>query len=155
MAERFARNAGSIGLIEAARNAEIARANKIADDELAPLIAERDAIAGKLEDWWAEAGAELTHGKRKSIALGGCMIGTRVARQTLQIAGDEAAVVDMLGALRWGKAFLRHRITLDRATLLKALDGKHAVAIADMGVSASGGEPVFFVSAVEQGGTIG
>ena len=78
--ELYAELDGRIAGMEEARDAAIAKANAVVDKDMAPLIAERDKIAEKLEPWWDEAADELTKGKRKSIELGGCEIGTRLSR---------------------------------------------------------------------------
>lgn len=153
LCERFAVLDGQIATIEEARQHAIAAVNADADRAASDLIAQRNAIAEKLAPWWAGAAAGLTDGKRKSIELGGCIVGTVQSRTSLQIAGDEKDVVDVLSGLRWAKPFLRVKTTLDRAHTLKALDGKHAVAFAELGVTRDNGEPEFFVKRAEQGGT--
>ena len=144
LCERFAGLSGAIEAIEDARY----------DPELTPLVAERDLIAERLEPWWATAAAELTQGKRKSIELGGCLVGTRTARTALAVAGEEVDVIDLLSALRWAKPFLRTKISLDRTAILKAIDGPRSAVFAELGLSARAGEDVFFVTRAEQGGTV-
>ena len=154
LCERFAGLSGAIEAIEAARNAEIAAINARYDPALIPMVAERDLIAERLEPWWATAAAELTQGKRKSIELGGCLVGTRTARTALAVAGEEVDVIDLLSALRWAKPFLRTKISLDRTAILKAIDGPRSAVFAELGLSARAGEDVFFVTRAEQGGTV-
>lgn len=153
LCERFALLDGQIAAIEERRQADIAAINADADRAAADLIAQRDAIAAKLEPWWDGAAAELTKGKRKSIELGGCQIGTRELRPTLQIAGDEKDVVAALSALRWAKPFLAVKVSLDRAHTLKSIDGKYAATFAELGVTRREAVPVFYVKRAEQGGT--
>lgn len=155
LCEQFALLDGQIAAIEEQRQADIAAANANADRAANDLIAQRDTIAAKLAPWWASAEAQLTAGKRKSLELGGCIVGTRESRPSLQLAGEEQDVVAALGALRWAKPFLRIKSTLDRAHTLKSLDGKHAGLFAELGVTRREGEAEFFVKRAEQGGTRG
>lgn len=153
--ERFAELDGQIEQIETERQDAIAAINARADTAANDLIAERDKIAEKLEPWWGESAAELTEGKRKSIELGGCMIGSRTGRAKLTVEGAEKDVVAALGGLRWAKLFLRVKTSLDRTALLKAVDGKHRVALAELGIARGEGQETFFVERAEQGGTRG
>lgn len=155
LAERYADISFKIGAIEAVRSSAIAKANAAADEELAPLLEQRDAIAGKIAPWWAKAADTLTDGKRKSIELGGCMIGTRTGKASLLIAGEEKDVIDLLKSLRWAKPFLRVRRTLDKVALLKATDGPRSQALAEIGIEKADGEELFFIDAVQQGGALG
>ena len=55
LAERFAELEAGIGVADAVRNDAIAKANAAADEEIAPLIEERDAITAKRPGWrWRE-----------------------------------------------------------------------------------------------------
>ena len=155
LCERYAVLAGEAAEIEAQRNERIAEANAAADAELVPAREEMAEIEAKLAPWWAKASAELTEGKRKSIELGGCIIGSRAGRASLAIAGEEQDVIDILSALRWAKPFLRVRTSLDRTATLKGLDGKHSKALAELGIERDEGEETFFVQRAEQGRTIG
>jgi phage host-nuclease inhibitor protein Gam len=153
--EQFADLDGQIATIEAERTAGIADVNARCDRASTDLVRRRDAVREKLASWWGKAGAKLTDGKRKSIELGGCEVGSVKSRATLTIAGEEKDVVALLSALRWAKPFLRIKTSLDRAALLKGLDGKHQVALAEMGVAREGGDEQFFVKRTEQAGTLG
>lgn len=152
--ERYATLAGELEQIEARRSAAIARANADADAQAAPLLKERDNIAAVMEPWWTNAGAALADGKRKSIELGGCIIGSRTSRPTLTLAGDEKDVVAVLSGLRWAKPLLRVKVSIDRTAMLKSLDGRHQVALAELGIGRS--EPVeqFYIERAEQTGTL-
>ena len=97
LAERFAEIEGAIGVVEAVRNDEIAKANARADEENAPLIEERDLIATKVSTWWGKGGREQALGakpKSKSIELGGCILGERAGKATLSVAGKSADVIE-------------------------------------------------------------
>lgn len=152
--ERFAALSAELASVEANRNQAIAATNAVADTLATPIIAARDAIAAKLEPWWVKAAGGLTDGKRKSIELGGCMIGTRAVRATLTLAGDETAAIEALKAVRWGKPFLRTKVTIDRVAVLKALDGKDGGKLVELGFASDNPVPRFFVEPVAQGGTL-
>lgn len=153
LCERFAVLDGQIAAIEERRQADIAAVNADADRAATDLIAQRDAIAEKLAPWWAGAAAQLTGGKRKSIELGGCLVGTADARATLAVAGMEDAIALKLAKLRWGQAFVTVKVSLAKAPLLKATDGKRAGELAELGLTRKPGATAFFVKRAEQGGT--
>mgnify|MGYP001480222763 FL=1 len=90
---------------------------------------------------------------RKSVELGGCMIGSVTSRTHLTLSGDEDAVIEVMKALRWAKPFLRSVVTIERAGVLKALDGSRAKALADLGFEKGGGTETFFVKRAQQQGT--
>lgn len=154
LCSRFAENAGSIALTETARDADISKINAKADAEIAPLIAEQGKIAEKLSSWWDRAGPELTQGKRKSIELGGCIIGTKAGRASLEVKGDTKELVETLTGERWGKPLLRVTTSLDKRAIGKALDGKHGDRLREMGFDLLPGEPSFEIKPVEQFGTL-
>ncbi|MFA7505281.1 MAG: host-nuclease inhibitor Gam family protein [Burkholderiaceae bacterium] len=153
MLERFAVLADEIGAVEADRNAAIADANAIADKALEPLLAEQGVLLTKLEPWWAKASAELTKGKRKSIELGGCMIGSRLGRDTLGTADELEPVIAWLQKREWAAPLLRVTTTIDRAAVLKSIDGCYKRQLANMGFSRIAGAETFYVVRAEQQGT--
>lgn len=155
LCELFAEIDGQIAAIEEARDVAIAAANAEVDRDLAPLLAQRAAIAGKLEPWWGENAAALTQGKRKSAELGGCVLGTREGRSAIVIAGSEADLREVLSGLRWAKPFLRVSVSLDKVALAKGLEGRHAPALAELGVRRSQPAPVFYIERTGQAGTPG
>lgn len=152
--ERFAQLEGRIAAAEVARNSELSAVNARADAVTEPLLAERDAIRAKLEPWWASAAQELTAGKRKSIELGGCMIGSRAGRESLAIAGKEDDVVKALEKRSWAKPLLRVTTKLDRKAVLMSLTGMYRKQLAALGLSRDTGAEAFFVERVEQQGTL-
>lgn len=152
MLERYCAIVDQLVQIEAGRDRDIAAANAAADEAGRDLVAERDQIAAKLEPWWLSAGPGLTQGKRKSLVIAGCEIGTVKARDTLAIAGKEDDVVDLLGALRWAKPFLRTKVSIEKAVVLKAIDGPRSAVFAELGITRKAGEDVFFVKRAEQEG---
>lgn len=152
LCERLAQLQRQIDAVNADRGRAIAEANALADKASAGLIAERDAIAAKLGEAWPDLSAEVLPAGRKSAELGGCMIGSATARPSLVVRSDEATVIELMGALRWARPFLRSRVTIDRAGVLKALDGSRGPALAELGFGKGGGEEQFFVRPVEQAG---
>ncbi len=152
MLERYAEIADALVTIEAERSDALARVHAAADTAASDLITERDQIAAKLEPWWQAAGAALTGGKRKSQLIAGCEIGTVKARDTLAIAGEEQDVIELLGKLRWAKPYLREKVSIEKAAVLKAIDGPRGNDFAQLGISRKPGEDVFFVKRAEPEG---
>jgi len=158
LAERVATLESEIETVEGVRNGIIASANAEADKGLAPLIEERDTIAAKLASWWGKSGREQALGakpKQKSIELGGCLIGDKKSRASLQVPEGEDTLVAKLKALRWAKPFLRVKETLDKAAVLKALDGKRGSDLKSLGFDRVEGADEFFIKRAEQGQTRG
>lgn len=155
LAATYADVAGQLAAVEAARQTELGRINAAADAEAGPLLERIAALSAALAAWWRAGGNALAPKGRKSAQLGGCMIGTRASRSTLTIAGDEDAVVAVLGGLRWAKPLLRVTTKLNKSTLLSSLDGKHKVALAELGIGRTEATDTFFIDRVEQAGTIG
>lgn len=155
LAARYAEVDGRLAAVEAARKVELGRINAAADAEAAPLIAELEAAGAALSTWWTGGGNALAPKGRKSVQIGGCMVGTRSARSTLTIAGNEQDVVDVLSGLRWAKPMLKVKTTLNRQTLFTGLDGKHKVALAELGIGRTAPTDTFYIERVEQAGTIG
>lgn len=152
LAERFAELQADIDLVEAERGEEIAAANAEADRVSAPLLTERDRLYELLAQWWPGVAAELTEGKRKSIELGGCMIGSRKGRDSLAIAGEEAVVVEALQREDWAEPLLKVKVSLDKVAVLKSIDGVYAEPLAALGLSRKAGEETVFVERAEQRG---
>lgn len=155
--ERHALLEGQVARIEARRQTLLARANAAADAALTPLLEELTAIDAKLLPWWQSARGELA-GKRKSIELGGCMIGTRAAAAKLahSFETDDLAVEALRGS-RYGKHTTRVKYSLDRPATLRLLKvgGRTAAAIGQLGFKVDEPGETFFVQRVDQGGTIG
>lgn len=152
--ERFAELDSAVAQSEATRSAALAATNAAYDGQQQPLLEEMAAIREALAGWWPSAELALTKGERKSIELGGCMIGTRAGRESLLIAGDEASVIEALRVLKWAKPFLREKITLDKRAVLKALPGPRGGALAELGLSRHLGRAEFFVARCDQAGTL-
>lgn len=155
MLERFAAIESAIGAIEAHRSDGIAHANAVADSALEPLVAERAELRAKLRPWWERAGAALTKGARKTIELGGCVIGTKAGRTSLAVEGHEDDVVIALRLTRWGQRMVRSRFSLDRRVALNELAGVHGDKLRALGLSVDEGAEEFVLKRAEQAGTIG
>jgi len=154
LCELYTELAGKVAAIEEERDAAIAAANARADELLAPLLQERDQIAEKVEPWFLEAKDELLDGKRKSIELGGCELGTRKGKAKLGIAGNKDDAVEKLGSLRWAKPFLKTTVSLDVPAISKGLLGKHGSKLHEEGFAIVAGIDVFYMKRTEQGGTL-
>lgn len=153
--ERYAVLDSQVELIESVRNGAIAKANAAADAKQAPLLVEKAAIAAALEPWWADAKAELTNGKRKSVELGGCIVGTKMTRAVVTFTkGDDDAALRALQAHRWAKPYIHVKYSVHRMATLAGLDGKHAAGLKELGFVKQDGEDQFFVKRAEQGGTV-
>jgi phage host-nuclease inhibitor protein Gam len=154
MLERYAALEGKIATVEAVRSVGIADVNAEADAELAPLMLELDSIREKLWPWWQKAGSALLSGARKSVELGGCMIGTRKGRDSLAVDGDENELVEKLRKRSWAEQLVRAKYSLNKSAILMSIDGCHAKQLKDLGFSRSKGSEQFFVERTEQEGTL-
>lgn len=152
--ERYAAVDAQIAAIEADRSARIAAVNADADRQADPLLKERDKVREALSAWWAEAGPSMTDGKRKSIALGGCMIGSRKGTAGLVLAQPEDEVVKALLKHDWADPLLRRKVTLDRRAVLMSIDGVYAKVLRKLGLSRRDPGEAFFVERVEQAGSL-
>ncbi len=153
--DRVARLDGEASSINGARNAAIAATNATADALLTPVVEERVVIAGVLETWWGADGRTLLKGKRKSIELGGCMIGTKAAPVALTFTADDFdAAVTALRAERWAKPYVRVTYSVDKKAAKDAIDGKHGEQLRKLGFGTRGGADVFVLAAVTQQGTM-
>ena len=116
LAERFAELETAIGVADAVRNDAIAKANAAADEEIAPLIEERDAIAAKVGSWWGKNGREQVLGrkpKQKSAELGGCLLGSQKSRASLKLPEDEDKLIERMKGSRALKKLLRVKESID------------------------------------------
>ena len=154
LAERFAALEGELEIIEAARSDAIAAANAQADTASSALLEERQRIRAVMEPWWAKARPGLTDGKRKSIELGGCMIGSRSGSRSLKVA-DENAAVAKLREKDWGKDLVRTRHSLDRRAIMSAMAGEHKAKLRRLGFTIDDGSESFILERVAQSGTLG
>lgn len=150
--ERFAAIEGEIALIEVARAEQLARANAEADRASAPFLAERAELTCLLEQWWTGSAEVLTAGERKSIELGGCMIGTRADKPALDLAGTPKDAIAALLKTSWGKVLVKISTTLDRRAIARMLDGPKKVELEELGFSIRHGDVGFVLERVSQEG---
>lgn len=155
MLERHAELEGKIATISQARDKAIADINAKIDTALLPMITERDQITEKLKPWWMKARDKLLTGKRKSIELGGCMIGSRKGKDTLNYNGDLNEPVEAFAGLRWTKNLIIIIKKVDAVATLKALEGKHSEKLKELGFEQVDGTEAFFIKRTKQGGTLG
>ena len=156
--ERYAELDGQIAAVEADRQDAIAAINARCDTAANDLIAERDRIAGEVETWWTKSGHKLLSRftpSRKTMELGGCVLGTRSSPDSLSVAGKAGAIAEALQATRWGRKFVRTTFALKRRELLDALDGPNAEALAELGLTRQTGAETFQLSRADQDGTMG
>lgn len=155
--EEYADLGSRVALLEEDRSIDIAAANQRADTAAGPMLQRMAAISAALESWWPSAALAIAGGK-KSVQLGGCIIGTRKARAKLahSFPSDDKAV-EALRATRFAKHTTRVSYSLDRASTLKLIEigGKTGAAIKELGFSIAGGSDAFFIERVQQDRTIG
>ncbi|WP_052730180.1 host-nuclease inhibitor Gam family protein [Sphingomonas sp. SRS2] len=120
---RYAAISAGLDQIEVDRSESKAAIDAAADKLAAPMKEALKDMARQLSPWWAVAGAELTEGKRKSIELAGCQLGTRMTTPKLAYPGKEENAVALLKEVPWidGFQFLREKLSLDKQGLLKKL----------------------------------
>ncbi|MEA3042989.1 MAG: hypothetical protein QOH47_827 [Sphingomonadales bacterium] len=155
--EHYGELAEAAAFIETTRNAAIASANAQADAELAPLLTELAAIAARAERWWTAKGRAALAEKRKSIELGGCEIGSRASGAKLAHGfDDDDKAVEALRGTRFGNLTTKTKHSLDRAATLKLLKagGKTGKALEALGFKIDAGADSFFLTRIEQAGTI-
>jgi hypothetical protein len=131
-----------VEIVEADRAERVDKANAWADLAKQPMLARIEAIGIALETWWNLGGSALADGK-KSMELGGCVIGSRKSRPKLAhgFESDAKATEALLGT-RFAKHTTRVSYSLDRTGTLKLLQvgGKTAATIASLGFSIEQGE---------------
>lgn len=152
--ERFAAVDAELAGIEAVRNAAIVAANQVADEAGVKLLKEREELVTALATWWPGAAPALTQSKRKSIELAGCTVGSKAGRVSLALAGDEDDVIVVMGKLRWAKALLRSKVSLDKPAILKQLSGTRGEELGKLGFKQQAGGETFFIERVAQDGTL-
>ena len=152
---RYAEIEGFIALCAELRDTAIAEANSIADEAIAPLLEEQRKIAAKLEPFWNEKGHELTEGKRKTVELGGCIIGTKEGRPAIVVEGKQADVANALRSDPDLTQFVKTTHAPDKPALKKGLLGSLATKLIAIGISMSEPQDEFVLKRAEQGRTIG
>jgi hypothetical protein len=142
---------GAIAAVEARRRRAIAKAGGAADAIVAPLIADRAALVAVIEPWFLKNKGTLLKGKRKSVELGGCSIGTRTEAKALEFAhgDDKAALAAVLDAKLNGATRLVR--LLDKVAIKGFVEGKSKVGVAlrGLGFKVGGGGEVFSIKRVD------
>jgi phage host-nuclease inhibitor protein Gam len=108
--------------LEADREASLAAIAAAHDAVAGPVEQELKSLFIRLKPWWEVARDQLTDGKRKSVELGGCVIGTRTANPSLKLPKGKSAdeVIEML--MNFGLAqFCNVKTTLNKAAIIMAL----------------------------------
>ena len=142
--EHYAQLDAQAALIALARDETISAAHASADAELVPIAAEQKDIVKQLKPWWAASIDALTGGKRKSIELGGCLIGYRISPPKVHFAdGNDDAMAAVLIAAELADALVRTRHAPDKAAILRALDGDDASKLSELGIEARQREDFF------------
>lgn len=154
--ERYAVLAGKGGALGARRDAMIVRANAVADKLIAPIAAEMAVIKAQIESWWKTEGVKLLTGKRKSVELGGCMIGTKQGKASLQLkSGEFDKEAEKLRKLAWAEPFVRVTVAIDKTATRTGLTGPLGPKLKARGFFEKPGAEEFFVERVAQAGTVG
>jgi phage host-nuclease inhibitor protein Gam len=152
--EQYAELQGQIDVIQANRATSIADVNARCDTAANDLIAKRAEILEAIEPWWTKAGSKLLTGKRKSIELGGCMLGSRTGRDSLAVDGDEQAIIASLKRRKWAAGLLRVVWSLDKVAIKSALTGDRRKQLASLGLSVRPAPETFYIERAEQAGTL-
>jgi hypothetical protein len=154
--EEFADLAARIAQVENDRSDNIAAANTRADAAVAPMLERQATISASIESWWPAAAPHIANGK-KSVELGGCIIGTRKSKDKLghSFESDDKAAAELFKS-RFRKHTTKLKVVLDKAGTLKLLQigGKTGDAIAELGFSIEPGTDQFYIERVQQGRTI-
>jgi phage host-nuclease inhibitor protein Gam len=155
--EEYADLDARVALVEADRTDNIAAANARADSAAAPMRERQAEIAAAIESWWPKAAATIAGGK-KSVQLGGCIIGTKMSRGKLAHSFDsDDKAVEALRGSRFAKHTTKVKYSLDRAATLKLIEvgGKTAASIRALGFSIELGSDQFYIERVQQDRTVG
>lgn len=151
--QRYAEIDGAIAARDARRDRAIARINAIADLASEAMIEERYKILEALGKWWESDGHQLLDGKRKSLELGGCVIGSKAGKDTLGAPDDEKLAAEKLSRLAWAQELIVRSVKLDKVAILKSVGGAYARQLRALGFKRVAGIDVFFVKPTGQGGT--
>jgi phage host-nuclease inhibitor protein Gam len=142
---------GQVASLEATRKQLKAAIDASTDKKLVPLLAKLGPIAAVLEPWWKANAAELTKGARKSIELGGCMIGTKLSAAALAFAGDDKdfGLAKLQAAPKWAAPLIKVTYDVDKPAVRAALKGKRADELKAMGFAEAAQVETFFIKALE------
>lgn len=148
--ERYAQLGAEAALLETNRDAALAATNATADGLLKPILDEMALIRAALEPWWAKVGRSLLTGRRKTIELFGCMIGTKAGRSSVVVPDG---VLAALKGQRWGKDFIRTTEEVDKTAARTGLTGRHGEKLKALGITVTEPPEVFVLDRVVQDGT--
>lgn len=108
------------------------------DQVLALIAADQAPRFAALKAWWEAGGKELA-GKRRSAELAGATLGIRLTPPAVKFAKgiNAGRIVDWLGRVVGGTAFLRTKVELDKPAIIKVLseDGPMAEPLSNQGVT--------------------
>lgn len=156
MLEKLATLDAELGSIEANRAAAIAATNAVGDTLAMPIINDQAAIVAALAPWWKDAAPRLTKGKRKSIELGGCTIGTKSssAKVVHSFADDAAALAAVVAdpRIRASATTVPKRV-LNKTAIATLLKGRSAIgaALKALGFRMGGSVETFYVTPIATG----
>ncbi|WP_066477438.1 MULTISPECIES: host-nuclease inhibitor Gam family protein [unclassified Sphingomonas] len=154
LAARYVAVNHEIEHLDAIGEAMIAGIKEELDLKLAPLQEEARAIFDQLRSWWPTARADVA-GDRRSIELAGAQIGERlsppavVLRKGLTVKAAIDAVAEQFGR---ASAYLRTKLELDRAEILKGIQAEPEGELARLGF-AVGQADEFFIAVRPIAGT--
>lgn len=155
--EIYAVNAGLLAKVEADRAAALAATNAVADGLAAPLLRHQAELFAQIEPWWAKHGSKLTLGKRKSIELGGCIVGSKASAASLTHSyDDDKQAGAVLNGMRWAKPFVRISYAPEKAAIKGAIerDDRLGRNLKSVGFAIKPGVETFFVERVKQEGVV-
>lgn len=125
LAATFAALAAELADAEAQREAELAKINAAADAVAVPLKARLKDIVGQLKPWFAANVDELTGGKKKSITLGGCVIGYRISPpKVAHTHGTDGAAVTVLRGTEYEARTVRVSYALNKPAILELIEAE-------------------------------
>lgn len=156
--EIYAVNAGLLATIEANRAEALASTNSVADGLAAPLLRHQAEILAQLEPWWSKHGSKLTQGKRKSVELGGCIVGSKSSAASLSHSyEDDKQAGAALNSMKWAKPFVRISYAPEKAAIKSAIDRDDRLGrcLKSVGFHLKPGVATFFVERVKQEGVVG
>ncbi|WP_230630673.1 host-nuclease inhibitor Gam family protein [Sphingomonas sp. Leaf37] len=153
--ERYAALGTELALADVARNDAITAANTAADRITVPIVDEMTAIREQLEPWWRRNAATLLPTKRKSMELGGCVIGSKTGSTSVTFAlGNDELAASTLQAARWSKAYVRVKPSVDKAAVKTALAGKDGDKLRALGFGVTTPIETFILDRADQSGTV-
>jgi len=135
----------TIAQLEIDASAAIAKIELVRDETAKPLEVRAADIFRQLRAWWAVAAPELTHGKRKSITLAGCMIGERTSPPALRLRGIRMGMLVAKLLDRGKLVTLRTTHKLDKPAAIKAIQANDetGAVLVELGAFVDQGEEFF------------